>query len=57
MDFYKAIDFPYINTGSETLKVMDLHEIRKKLGIGEHETNIGIYVRKLMKDSAGWAQQ
>ncbi len=31
MDFYKAIDFPYINTGSETLKVMDLHEIRKKL--------------------------
>ena len=33
------------------------HEIRKKLGIGEHETNIGIYVRKLMKDSAGWAQQ
>ncbi len=24
-------------------------EIRKKLGIDEHETNIGIYVRKLMK--------
>lgn len=27
------------------------HEIRKKLGIDEHETNIGLYVRKLMKDS------
>ncbi len=26
------------------------HEIRKKLGIDEHETNIGIYIRKLMKD-------
>lgn len=25
------------------------HEIRKKLGIGEHETNIGLYIRKLMK--------
>lgn len=25
-------------------------EIRKKLGIGEHETNIGIYVRRLMLD-------
>jgi hypothetical protein len=24
-------------------------EIRKKLGIDEHETNIGIYVRKLLK--------
>lgn len=24
-------------------------DIRKKLGIDEHETNIGIYVRKLMK--------
>ena len=26
------------------------HEIRKKLGIDEHETNIGIYIRRLMKD-------
>ena len=26
------------------------HEIRMKLGIDEHETNIGIYVRRLMKD-------
>ena len=26
------------------------HEIRKKLGIGEHETNIGLYIRRLMKD-------
>jgi tetratricopeptide (TPR) repeat protein len=26
------------------------HEIRKKLGIDEHETNIGLYIRKLMKD-------
>lgn len=26
------------------------HEIRKKLGIDEHETNIGLYVRRLMKD-------
>lgn len=25
-------------------------EIRKKLGINEHETNIGLYVRRLMKD-------
>lgn len=25
-------------------------EIRKKLGIDEHQTNIGIYVRKLLKD-------
>lgn len=25
-------------------------EIRKKLAIDEHETNIGIYVRKLLKD-------
>lgn len=25
------------------------HEIRKKLGIGEHETNIGLYIRRLMK--------
>jgi hypothetical protein len=25
-------------------------EIRKKLGIDEHETNIGIYIRKLMKN-------
>ena len=24
-------------------------DVRKKLGINEHETNIGIYVRKLMK--------
>lgn len=24
-------------------------EIRKKLGIDEHETNIGIYVRKLLR--------
>ena len=24
-------------------------DIRKKLGIDEHETNIGIYIRKLMK--------
>ena len=27
------------------------HEIRKKLGIDEHETNIGLYIRRLMKDS------
>lgn len=26
------------------------HEIRKKLGIGEHETNIGPYIRRLIKD-------
>ena len=26
------------------------HEIRKKLGIDEHETNIGIYIRRLMKE-------
>lgn len=26
-------------------------EIRKKLGINEHETNIGLYIRRLMKDS------
>lgn len=26
------------------------HEIRKKLGIDEHETNIGLYIRKLMVD-------
>lgn len=26
------------------------HEIRKKLGIDEHETNIGHYIRRLMKD-------
>ncbi|MDE6442951.1 MAG: hypothetical protein K2K64_00815 [Muribaculaceae bacterium] len=26
------------------------HEIRKKLGIDEHETNIGIYIRRLLKD-------
>lgn len=26
------------------------HEIRMKLGIDEHETNIGIYIRRLMKD-------
>ena len=26
------------------------HEIRKKLGIGEHETNIGQYIRRLMKE-------
>jgi hypothetical protein len=26
------------------------HEIRLKLGIDEHETNIGLYIRKLMKD-------
>lgn len=26
------------------------HEIRKKLGIDEHETNIGPYIRKLMKE-------
>lgn len=26
------------------------HEIRMKLGIDEHETNIGLYIRKLMKD-------
>lgn len=25
-------------------------EIRKKLGIDEHETNIGLYIRKLLKD-------
>ena len=25
------------------------HEIRKKLGIDEHETNIGPYIRRLMK--------
>jgi hypothetical protein len=25
-------------------------EIRKKLGIGEHETNIGLYVRRLMDE-------
>lgn len=28
------------------------HEIRMKLGIDEHETNIGLYVRRLMKDYA-----
>lgn len=28
-------------------------EIRKKLGMGEHETNIGIYVRRLLKESGG----
>ena len=27
------------------------HEIRKKLGINEHETNIGLYIRRLMKTS------
>ncbi|MGM9714243.1 MAG: hypothetical protein ACI3Y5_09070 [Prevotella sp.] len=26
------------------------HEIRKKLGIDEHETNIGLYIRKLIKE-------
>ena len=26
------------------------HEIRMKLGIDEHETNIGIYIRRLMKE-------
>lgn len=26
------------------------HEIRQKLGIDEHETNIGLYIRRLMKD-------
>lgn len=26
------------------------HEIRKKLGIDEHKTNIGLYIRRLMKD-------
>lgn len=26
------------------------HEIRKKLGIDEHETNIGLYIRKLMRN-------
>ena len=26
------------------------HEIRKKLGIDKHETNIGLYIRKLMKN-------
>ena len=26
------------------------HEIRMKLGIDEHETNIGLYIRRLMKD-------
>ena len=26
------------------------HEIRQKLGIDEHETNIGIYIRKMMKN-------
>lgn len=26
------------------------HEIRMKLGIGEHDTNIGLYIRRLMKD-------
>ena len=26
------------------------HEIRQKLGIDEHETNIGLYIRKLMQD-------
>lgn len=26
------------------------HEIRKKLGIDEHETNIGLYIRRLMKE-------
>lgn len=25
-------------------------EIRKKLGIDEHETNIGLYIRRLLKD-------
>ena len=24
-------------------------DVRKKLGIDEHQTNIGIYIRKLMK--------
>lgn len=28
------------------------HEIRQKLGIDEHETNIGLYVRRLMKELA-----
>lgn len=27
------------------------HEIRKKLGIDEHETNIGLYIRRQMKNS------
>ena len=26
------------------------HEIRKKLGIDKHETNIGLYIRRLMKN-------
>ena len=26
------------------------HEIRQKLGIDEHETNIGLYIRRLMKE-------
>jgi hypothetical protein len=26
------------------------HEIRMKLGIDEHETNIGLYIRRLMKN-------
>lgn len=26
------------------------HEIRKKLGLDEHETNIGLYIRKLMRN-------
>lgn len=26
------------------------HEIRQKLGIDEHETNLGLYIRKLMND-------
>lgn len=26
------------------------HEIRKKLGIDQHETNIGLYIRRLMKN-------
>ena len=26
------------------------HEIRKKLGIDEHETNIGLYIRRLMRE-------
>lgn len=25
------------------------HEIRKKLGIDEHETNIGLYIRRQLK--------
>ena len=26
------------------------HEIRKKLGIDQHETNLGLYIRRLIKD-------